>query len=500
MNNRILKILSLLFAIITFFECSLFQKEKEDKNKNLLLLAAVASSNSGNREMYAGFADIPASIYQTTSSGSASIQSSSRTLATTDYRFRNSTNTASVANVYDLVRAAAKSTRSITITIGTLVSLLETLNVSVSDTAITGNSFWALHLSKFSYKKSSKLTDGKLLEIWWNSPIAPYNNNKAMELNYTGSTSGGNISGYLWVRFLAYPGASSLSTAYINFSYNASTNTRTMIVILQDVGTSNSDKAHFFVQEVNGVTTMDGGYYVSDFNPNIVGVNASNRVYVFNAAGNANYAVVNAAFPLSSDTTTAIYGNTTLGNIGQVWTNFILANSTTVSTLNGIGLPACDSSNITSTSSDNGNPTSLIASISVSNMKACLDAIITAQGSTNAVKDVYFITNIKNPAYFTYFGNMASLYGVQSLDSSDANKATFDALYSQLATSARTTSDGTYAAGLDANTISTINIVTGVGIPVGSTANTLPSFNAQWGDGSAGTNSVNGSSNNSAPF
>ena len=102
MNNRILKILSLLFAIITFFECSLFQKEKEDKNKNLLLLAAVASSNSGNREMYAGFADIPASIYQTTSSGSASIQSSSRTLATTDYRFRNSTNTASVANVYDI--------------------------------------------------------------------------------------------------------------------------------------------------------------------------------------------------------------------------------------------------------------------------------------------------------------------------------------------------------------------------------------------------------------
>ena len=62
-------------------------------------------------------------IYKTVASGSAStsIQAESKVLFTADYRFQNSTNTASVSNIYDLVRVTAKATRDIAKSIGDLV-------------------------------------------------------------------------------------------------------------------------------------------------------------------------------------------------------------------------------------------------------------------------------------------------------------------------------------------------------------------------------------------
>jgi len=516
---KIIKMFSLLLIPVLFLmECK--SKSNDDNKTNLLVLAALANRSSGSaaRDMYTGFADIPASIYKTVASGSASssIQAESRTLYTADYRFQNSTNTASVSGVYDLVRATAKTTRDIAKSIGDLVGSLETIPVT---TTLTGTATWANVASKYRYAPSTILTNGKKLEVWWNNAAAPYSNNKAIELNYTGSTASGNMSGFVFVRFLQTSTSTTLSKAYINFNYNASTGTRVMVVILQDIngggtGTNFRDRAHFYVQEVNGVTTMDGTYTITGFNPNSTGVNASDRAYVFSAIGNSSRAVVNAAFPQVTDNTTAIYATTTLGNIGQVWTNFILANTSIVSGLNTIG-GSCSASNITTTSASGGNPGTLIATNSIANLKTCLDSINPA---VNA-KDVYFLTNIKNPAYFSVSGNTVSLYGVESLDASDANKSAFDALqnatsFTPISSAVRTTSNTTYAAAFDATSVYNLNLFTGTNIPntaqgAGGSATDLTKLNAQWGNGTpetgtssstAGTNSVNGSSDNTAPF
>lgn len=520
MKIKIIKMFSLLLIPVLFLmECK--SKSNDDNKTNLLVLAALANRSSGSaaRDMYTGFADIPASIYKTVASGSASssIQAESRTLYTADYRFQNSTNTASVSGVYDLVRATAKTTRDIAKSIGDLVGSLETIPVT---TTLTGTATWANVASKYRYAPSTILTNGKKLEVWWNNAAAPYSNNKAIELNYTGSTASGNISGFVFVRYLATSTATSLSKAYINFNYNASTGTRVMVVILQDFNGGTTDKAHFYVQEVNGTTTMDGTYTVTGFDPKVTGVNPSNRAYVFSAIGNSSRAVVNAAFPQVTDTTTVttpVYANTALGNIGQVWTNFILINNSNfpvVTNLNSTGLTACNASNIISTSGSGGNPTSLTGVTTVATLKTCLDALVTAQGNTNSVKDVYFLANIQNPAYFSVSGNTVSLYGVSSLDASDPNKASYDALqnnssFTPIANAVRQTSNTTYSAAFDAPTVYSLNLFTGTGVPVGSSATSLTSLNAQWGNGTpgtgtssatAGTNPVNGSSDNTAPF
>lgn len=513
MKIKLIKVFSILLVPIFLIpECK--SNSNDNSKTNLLVLAALASRSSGSsRDMYTGFADIPSSIYKTVASGSgsSSVQAESRTLATSDYKFQNSNNTASVSNVYDLVKATAKTTRDIAKSIGDLISNLETITVTSTQ---TGTSTWSNISAKYRYAPSTILTNGKKLEVWWNSSTSPYLTNKAIELNYTGSTASGNISGFVFVRFLQTSTSTTLSKAYINFNYNASTGTRAMVVILQDINggtnaTTFPDRAHFYVQEVNGVTTMDGTYTVSSYNPNATGVTASNRAYVFSAIGNSSRAVVNAAFPLVTDSTTSIYASTTLGNIGQVWTNFILANTSTVSTINNLG-GSCSSSNITSTNSSGGNPTTLISTISVANLKACLDTI---NPSVNA-KDVYFLTNIKNPAYFSVSGNTVSLYGVESLDSTDANKSAFDALqnassFSAISSAVRTTSNTTYPAAFDATSVYALNLFTGTNVPTGTSATDLTKLNAQWGNGTpsngtssstAGTNSVNGSSDNTAPF
>jgi hypothetical protein len=198
-----------------------------------------------------------------------------------------------------------------------------------------------------------------------------------------------------------------------------------------------------------------------------------------------------------------------MGNIGQVWTNFIFANSSTVSTVQGLG-GSCANPNVMLTPT-NGNPTATTAVsgavTTVANLKTCLDSI---NPSVNA-KDVYFLTNIKNPAYFSVTGNTVSLYGVESLDASDTNKAAFDALQNSTSflSSTRTTANTTYAAGLDAVTVSGLNLFTGTGVPTGTSATSLTSLNAQWGGSttasststsSATANTVNGSIDNTAPF
>ncbi|MBE7412570.1 MAG: hypothetical protein L6Q54_14225 [Leptospiraceae bacterium] len=490
-----------LVSVILTLSC---KKDKDDKT-GLFVLAALLAS--GQRDMYGGFADIPASIYK--SSASSASSSIRQTLATSDYKFKSGTS--SVAGVFDLVKVTAKNTRDIAKSIGDLVKALEDLNVTVSSTALTGTSTWGEKPAKYSYKSSTKLSGGKLLEIWWNNAGGAYANNKAIEMNYTGSVASGSINGYLWVRFLSSATATTLSKAYINFEYKASTNTRTMVVIMQDIGPNYQDKAHFFVQEVSGTTKMDGGYTAYGFNPNATGVTAADRTYVFNAIGNSGKAVINAAFPLSSDNTSTVFSNTSLGNIGQVWTSFILANSSTVSTVNslaGYGITSCGASYIAQTP-NNGNPTSLLSTFSVANLKNCLDSLLAVAPTNSGAQGVYFLTNIKNPAYFTYTGSNASLYGVESLAANDALYTDFKALQDNLATAPRTTANTTYPASMDAASIASINLFTGVGIPTGSSATALTSLNAQWGNGtpfngtsssSAGTNSVNGSSDNTAPF
>lgn len=499
-NIAALTIIVAMICVLGLLSC----KKDKDKNTDILVLAALLSGSSTSTTMYSGFADIPASIYKTSSTSTSS--SIRPTVATNDYKFVSGSY--SVAGVYDLIKTTAKNTREIAKSIGDLVKALEDQNITVSSTALTGNSTWANKSAKYSYKTSSKLTGGKLLEVWWNNAAAPFSNNKAIEINYTGSTSSGDISGYLWVRFQSSATATTLSKAYVKFEYKASTKTKTMVVIMQDVGSTYQDKAHFFVQEVNGTTTMDGGYTAIGYNPNATGVAASDRVYVFSAVGDTGKAVINAAFPLSSDTSTTVYSNTALGNIGQVWTSFILANSSTVSTLNSISLTACNSSNIAQTP-NNGNPTTLLATFSVANLKSCLDAILAVSPSNTGAQGVYFLTNIKNPAYFTYSSSTASLYGVESLATTDTNYTAFNTLQNSLLTAPRTTANTTYAASLDAASIASINLFTGTGIPTGTSATSLSSLNAQWGNGtpssgtsssSAGTNSVNGSSDNTATF
>lgn len=486
-------------------------EKKDDSSKtNLLALAALSSRSSSastatTRDMYTGFADIPSSIYKTVASGAtASVQGQSRTLATTDYNFQNSTNSASVSSVYDLVRVTAKSTRDIAKSIGDLVKALEAIPVT---STLQGTDTWGGAASKYKYQPSTILSGGKKLEVWWNNAAAPYTNNKAIEMNYTGSTTSGNINGFVFVRYLSSSTATTLSKAYVNFNYNATTSTRSMVVILQDIGPTFTDKAHFFVQEVNGVTSMDGTYTANNFNANSTGVAVANRAYVFSAIGNATKAVVNAAFPLATDNTTAIYANTAMGTIGQVWTNFIFANTSIVTAVQGLG-GTCAAPNVILTPS-NGNPPASTATgvTTVANLKACLDTI---NPSVNA-KDVYFLTNIKNPAYFSVSGNTVSLYGVESLAASDANKAAFDVLQSSASflASTRTTTNTTYAAALDAVSVSGLSLFTGTGIPTGTSATSLTSLNAQWGGSATGTgtstssataNTVNGSIDNTAPF
>ena len=516
---KIIKTFSLI--LLSFSLIAGCSEKKDDSSKtNLLALAALSSRSSSastatTRDMYTGFADIPSSIYKTVASGAtASVQGQSRTLATTDYKFQNSANDASVSKVYDLVRGTAKTTRDIAKSIGDIVKALEVIPVTtaIEGSNPAGSTGWANLASKYKFQPSTILSGGKKLEVWWNNAPAPFANNKAIEMNYTGSSTSGNMSGFVFVRFTSVTNATTLSKAYIRFDYNATTSTRSMVVILQDIGPTFTDKAHFFVQEVNGVTSMDGTYTANNFNANSTGVAVANRAYVFSAIGNATKAVVNAAFPLATDNTTAIYANTAMGNIGQVWTNFIFANPTIVALVQGVSACAAPSVVLTPT---NGNPTGGTVTgagvTTVAALKTCLDAIITAQSSTNSVKDTYFLTNIKNPAYFSVSGNTVSLYGVESLEASDTNKTAYDALQNNTSflSSTRTTTNTTYAAALDAVSVTGLNLFTGTGVPTGSSATDLTKLNAQWGGSATGTgtstssataNTVNGSIDNTAPF
>lgn len=104
-----------------------------------------------------------------------------------------------------------------------------------------------------------------------------------------------------------------------------------------------------------------------------------------------------------------------------------------------------------------------------------------------------------------------SLYGVESLEASDTNKTAYDALQNNTSflSSTRTTTNTTYAAALDAVSVTGLNLFTGTGVPTGSSATDLTKLNAQWGGSATGTgtstssataNTVNGSVDNTAPF
>ncbi len=507
MKKKLTQLTAFLLILGSFINCGLFGiGEDKDNNQNLLLGLALLNSRSGgggnNNAMFVAFPEVPASI-TATSAARASIQENTKELATNDYKFRNSTNTASVASVYDLVRITAKSTRDISKSIGDLVASLEklgTTNVQATSTGAADG--WANQPAKFRYATSTTIISGRKLEVWWNAAPAPYSNNKAIEMNFTGSSASGDMSGYIFCRFLAKTGDATLGKAYIKFDYKASSKLKRMAVIMQDIGPTFTDTAHFYVQEENGITTMDGGYSVDNYSPNLTGVVAANRIYIFNAAGDSSKAVMNAMLPLQTDTTAVNYLNLTNGNIGQVWTNFILA-STNLTVLNTI--PGCTT--ISATGLTSGNPTvsAPLANYSITTLKACMDA---NNPATN-FKDLYFLTNIKNPAYFNASGSNATLYGVESLDLADSNRAAFTNLQVLLLTTTRSSTSREYQADFSPTAISNLNLFTGVNVPQGTTPNTFPSINAMWGGNTAGTgistanataNTVNGSADNTAPF
>ena len=81
MRVKMIKICTLLLiSAIVSSGCSIFQKEDDDSKFNMVAIAALAVNatkplTGSSRDIYTGFADIPASIYQTsTSSTSASFR------------------------------------------------------------------------------------------------------------------------------------------------------------------------------------------------------------------------------------------------------------------------------------------------------------------------------------------------------------------------------------------------------------------------------------------
>jgi hypothetical protein len=174
---KIIKTFSLI--LLSFSMIAGCSKEKDDSSKTGLLALAALSSRSSSTvrtsDMYTGFADIPSSIYKTVASGAtASVQGQSRTLATTDYKFQNSANDASVSKVYDLVRGTAKTTRDIAKSIGDIVKALEVIPVTtaIEGSNPAGSTGWANLASKYKFQPSTILSGGKKLEVWWNNAPA----------------------------------------------------------------------------------------------------------------------------------------------------------------------------------------------------------------------------------------------------------------------------------------------------------------------------------------
>jgi hypothetical protein len=455
--------------------CNVFQKDdNKDKNRNNLLLAlALSQSSSGFLDCksdFNAFACIPDSLTST----SKATKSVSKTIVVNDSKYAN------LPQVYQPVRDSLKLSRDIMNSVAKLVSNLR--NITVTST-ITGTNEWANKPSKYKYSASTKRTGGKHLEIWYNNAPAPFGSLKAFEIDFKDGGDSGEIEGQLWSQ--SNNSNNTLHRVYVEFSYNATTKTRKSAVVINNFLSDNNqlENTHFYVVEENGVAKIDGGITVSNITPGTIGdtnIPASDRVYLYSAIGTNDKAIVSIALPLATNSSTSAFQNGDVANISEIWTDWLLYGISSI--LSNINLVCTGSTSLTAPSSP--NPSSPEGS-SADNLKACFDKILQLDPNNN-VKNFYYIAAIRNPAFYSFNGKEAILESIEK-----EPDPSYNLLKNMLKNSVRNGDPGDgYNANFTASAIKSIDLLTGAGL----------SSRQQWGDGSSGINSNNGSSYNTANF
>jgi hypothetical protein len=455
--------------------CNVFQKDdNKDKNRNNLLLAlALSQSSSGFLDCKSDFNAV-ACIPDSLTSSSKATKSLSKTVVVNDSKYTN------LPQIYQPVRDTLKLSRDIMLNTAKLISNLRKIPVT---STITGTSEWANKPSKYKYSPSTKRTGGKHLEVWYNNASAPFNSLKAFEIDFKDGGDEGEVEGQVWHQ--SNNTDNTLHKVYVEFTYNAATKTRKSAVIINNfLSQANQlENTHFFVLEENGIAKIDGGITLSNFSPGHVGtttIPAADRVYLYTAVGTKDKAIISIAMPLATNSTTTVFQNGDIGNISEVWTDWLLYGiSSNLSQINSV----C-TGNASLTAPSSANPSSPEGS-SAENLKACFDKILTVD-SNNNVKNFYYIAATKNPAFYSFNGKEAILEAIEA-----EPDASYSALKSALKPSVRKGNPGDgYDADFTASAIKSINLLTGAGL----------SARQQWGDGSSGVNSTNGSSYNTANF
>ncbi len=464
------------FVVLAFtLSCNLFKKDdNKDKNRNNLLLAlALSQSSSGFLECksdFNAFACIPDSL----TSSSKATKSLAKAVVVNDPKYAN------LPQVYQPVRDIFKLNRDIMNSIAKLIKTLRDIPVS---STLTGTSQWDSKPAKYKYSVSTVRNGGKHLEVWYHNAPAPFNSLKAFEMDFKDGGDSGEIEGQVWSQSLNND--NTLAKVYVEFSYNGSTKVRKSGVVINDFNSASNQKenAHFFVSEENGMAKIDGGMSVSNFTPgpiNDTNIPAANRVYLYSAVGTKEKAVVSIAFPLATNSTTTVFQNGDVGNISEIWTDWLLFGISGM--LSQINLVCTGNASLTAPSS--ANPSSPEGS-SADNLKSCFDTILAANPNNN-VKDFYYIAATRNPAFYSYNGKDAILEAIET-----EPDASYVVLKSALKNSVRNGNPGDgYDANFTASAIKSINLLTGAGL----------SARQQWGDGASGVNSTNGSSYNTANF
>ena len=431
--------------------------KQEDDDSGLFGLALLAAA-SQSTPIYAGFADVPASISATaTNTGTSAFSTSTQALDVSGNSVLEP-----ITAVYNPVRSSIKLNRDIVFSVGELVQALK--GFDPAGQVVESTTTWSGQAAKIKYQADTTFGEGgRKLEVWWNNAPAPYGSLKAFEIVFrdlnSGNESTQDINGVAWGRFLQGDNAT-LGIAHVDFDYTASTGLKTLAVILQGTNvTGTTDNAHFYVRVENGITTMDGTITAKAYTENVSN-STSSRAYVFAAAGSDTLgrAVVKAAFPLSTSTDTAdatVYGTGQLSSFSEIYTDWILSNSTAFSTLTSTGLGACTSLSAPSSS----NPTSTSGS-TAAQLQSCLDAVNAA--NAGAANSFYYITQIQNSGYYTYGNGVATLQAVGSAPTGDTS---YDTVSAQLLSGIRTTGSADYAADFTPNAVSNLDITAGTNIP-----------------------------------
>ncbi len=471
------KILVGFLALVMFIiNCNAFKKDNEDKNKNRNLLAALAIANSSQslgllcNSSFEGFACIPDSLTSSSSNTKALKQS-----VVGDSKY------ADLPKIYQPVRDALKLNRNILESIAKLV--VELRKVGDVNTTLQGTSTWNDQPAKYRYRKSTLRNGGKHLEVWYNGAIAPYLNQKAIEIDFKDGGVNGEVEGQIWV--LSKNSNNTTYKAHVTFRYDGQTKKRSSAVILNGFLSDRNEieNAHFFVNEENGISTIDGGISLNNFTPGTVGnttIPSAGRVYLFSAAGSTERAAINLALPLDTNTSTSVFNNEDVANISEVWTDWLLYGiSSNLSTINFV----CTGSN-SLTPPSNPNPTTPEGS-SAATLRSCFDKILLTQPN-NEVKNFYYIANIKNPAFYSFSNSKAVLESIEK-----PNDSSWATVQVKLKNTVRSSDPGDgYYANFTAQAIRNLDLITGTGI----------TSKEQWGNGSGGKNTTNDSAFDSPDF